>query len=185
MTCNMKSAPEAFAGDTFIAAGDTETHALPGFKGPRSVVFAGLFATDSSDTALLADAMEKILLTDNSVVARKESSLALGTGFRCGFLGVLHMEVFIQRLLQEYDLEVIATAPTVPYQVEQQEKVFSFLFSISDKKVTDHKGVVTTISSASDFPNEGDFRSVAEPIVLATIVVPAEYEFPIFFFFEN
>ncbi len=158
MTCNMKSAPEAFAGDTFIAAGDTETHALPGFKGPRSVVFAGLFATDSSDTAL-------------------------GTGFRCGFLGVLHMEVFIQRLLQEYDLEVIATAPTVPYQVEQQEKVFSFLFSISDKKVTDHKGVVTTISSASDFPNEGDFRSVAEPIVLATIVVPAEYEFPIFFFF--
>lgn len=60
------------------------------------MVFAGLFATDSSDTALLADAMEKILLTDNSVVARKESSLALGTGFRCGFLGVLHMEVFIQ-----------------------------------------------------------------------------------------
>lgn len=83
-------------------------------------MFAGLFATDSSDTALLADAMDKILLTDNSVVARKETSLALGTGFRCGFLGVLHMEVFIQRLLQEHGLEVIATAPTVPYQVKEK-----------------------------------------------------------------
>jgi translation factor GUF1, mitochondrial len=122
VTCAMKSAPEAFAGDTFVLSGDVETKALPGFKGPRSVVFAGLFAIDSSDSALLADAMEKILLTDNSVVARKESSLALGTGFRCGFLGVLHMEVFIQRLLQEHGLEVIATAPTVPYQVKKRKK---------------------------------------------------------------
>jgi GTP-binding protein LepA len=126
-------------------------------QGARSVVFAGLFATSQDDSALLADAMDKILLTDNSVVARKESSLALGTGYRCGFLGVLHMEVFMQRLLQEYDLEVIATAPTVPY------------------RITDRKGVVTVISNPSEFPESTEHLTVAEPMVKATIVTPSEY----------
>ncbi len=161
VTCGMKSAPEAFAGDTFVLASDPDPVALPGFKGARSVVYAGLFATSQDETALLADAMDKILLTDNSVVARKETSLALGTGYRCGFLGVLHMEVFMQRLMQEYDLEVIATAPTVPY------------------KVTDHKGETTIINNPSEFPESDQHVTVAEPIVTATIVVPTEYVGPV------
>ncbi len=126
-------------------------------QGARSVVYAGLFATSQDDSALLADAMDKILLTDNSVVARKETSLALGTGYRCGFLGVLHMEVFMQRLLQEYDLEVIATAPTVPY------------------RLTDRHGVVTVINNPSEFPENTEHVAVAEPMVKATIVTPSEY----------
>lgn len=157
VVCGMKTAPEAYAGDTYAMAEDSNPQMLPGFKGPRSVVFAGLFATSQDDTALLADAMEKILLTDNSVVARKESSLALGTGYRCGFLGVLHMEVFMQRLQQEYDLEVIATAPTVPYQV------------------TMNNGSVEIINNPSDFPDPGHYKAVAEPIVDATLVVPSNY----------
>lgn len=155
VTCAMKSAPEAFPGDTFVLCDDVETTPLPGFKGPRAVVFAGLFATAQSETALLADAMEKILLTDNSVQAHKESSLALGTGYRCGFLGVLHMEVFMQRLLQEYNLEVIATAPTVPYKLLLKD------------------GSEIICSNPADFPDH--YERVFEPIVRATIVVPSEH----------
>ena len=118
VVCGMKSAPEAFAGDTFVLSSDKNPVALPGFQSSHSVVFAGLFPSTQDESALLHDAMEKILLTDNSVIASKENSLALGTGFRCGFLGALHMEVFIQRLKNEYDLDVIATPPTVPYKVE-------------------------------------------------------------------
>jgi len=121
------------------------------------MVYAGLYPMDNSEYDRLRDALDKILLTDTSIRMQKESSLALGLGFRCGFLGMLHMDVFLQRLDQEYGAEVLATAPSVPY------------------KVTTRDGKSAFISNPGEFPDDGDITQIEEPMVQAAIVTPREY----------
>lgn len=152
----MKTVKEARVGDTFYHSKAIVT-ALPGFKPAKSMVFAGIYPIDTSDYEDLRDAIEKLILNDPSVNIEKESSAALGLGFRCGFLGLLHMDVFKQRLEQEYNLLIIATAPTVLYKI----------------KLTN--GNELSIDKPSDFPDIVKLDSVLEPIINATIITPKEF----------
>jgi GTP-binding protein LepA len=122
------------------------------------VVFAGIFPVDASDFELLRDAIEKLILNDASVSVEKKSSPALGLGFRCGFLGLLHMDVFKQRLEQEYNITVIATAPSVLYKVKLA-----------------HTGEMMDVETPSDFPEANRIDEIYEPIINATIIVPKQY----------
>ena len=152
----MKTVKEARVGDTIYHAKKPVTP-FPGFKPAKPVVFAGIFPVESSEFDLLRDAIEKLTLNDASVTVEKKTSPALGLGFRCGFLGLLHMEVFKQRLEQEYNLEVIATAPSVMYKV---------------KLAT---GETLNIENPSDFPEPNKIEEIFEPIISATIIVPKQY----------
>ncbi len=152
----MKTVREARVGDTFYHA-KHPVEPLPGFKPAKSMVFAGIYPVDTSDYEDLRTAIEKLTLNDPSVNVTKESSAALGLGFRCGFLGLLHMDVFKQRLDQEYGLSIIATAPTVLYRVI----------------LTD--GNEINIEKPSDFPEQVKIDKVLEPIINATIILPKEY----------
>ena len=153
----MKTVKEARVGDTLYHT-KHPVKPLPGFKPAKPVVFAGIFPVDSSEFELLRDAIEKLTLNDASVKVEKKSSPALGLGFRCGFLGLLHMDVFKQRLEQEYQVTVIATAPSVLYKV----------------KLT-HKGTMIDVETPSDFPEANLIDEIYEPIIMATIIVPKAY----------
>ena len=143
---NIKNSREVRLGDTFYVVADKEQVkptpadiiALPGFKPARSMVYAGLFPIDADDFEPLQDAISKLTLNDASVAVGKEHSVALGQGFRCGFLGVLHMEVFHQRLEQEFGANIISTAPTVPYVVTYKD------------------GTVIVVSNPAEFPDAVD-----------------------------
>lgn len=152
----MKTVKEARVGDTIYHYKKPVTP-FPGFKPAKPVVFAGIFPVENSEFELVRDAIEKLTLNDASVTVEKKTSPALGMGFRCGFLGLLHMEVFKERLEQEYNLNVIATAPSVMYQV----------------KLTN--GEVVNIENPADFPDAGRIDEVREPIINATIIVPKTY----------
>ena len=152
----MKTVKEARIGDTFYHS-KKPVKALPGFKQAKSMVFAGIYPIDASDFEDLRDAIEKLTLNDASVNVEKESSAALGLGFRCGFLGLLHMDVFKQRLQQEYGVEIIATSPTVLYEII----------------LTDGKEIF--IEKPSDFPDQVKIKEVLEPIIDATIITPKNY----------
>ncbi len=158
----MKTVREARVGDTIfnIQKGGSKRaeQAFPGFKPAKPMVFAGIYPIEASDFELLQDAIEKLTLNDASVKVEKKSSLALGLGFRCGFLGLLHMDVFKQRLEQEYDMNVIITAPSVLFKV-----------------VLQHTGEVLSLESPSDFPDVQKIDHVLEPMIDATILVPKEY----------
>jgi GTP-binding protein LepA len=121
------------------------------------MVFAGVYPVESAEYEELKDAIEKLTLNDPSVHVEKESSTALGFGFRCGFLGLLHLDVFKQRLEQEYNLEIITTAPTVLYKVKL------------------NSGEVLTIENPSKFPDTVKIDEVIEPIIKATIITPKEF----------
>jgi len=152
----MKTVKEARVGDTIYQT----KHAVkpfPGFKPAKPMVFAGIYPTVTAEFEGLQDAIEKLTLNDASVKVEKKSSEALGLGFRCGFLGLLHMDVFRQRLEQEYGLDVIATAPSVLYKIEMK------------------KGETLDIERPSDFPDPSKIEQVLEPIIDATIIVPKEY----------
>jgi elongation factor 4 len=153
----MKTVREARVGDTIHQA-KTIVQPFPGFKPAKPMVFAGIYPVESSDFELLQDAIAKMLLNDASVTIEKKSSLALGLGFRCGFLGLLHMDVFIQRLEQEHDLRVIATAPSVRYQI-----------------VMKHTGETVEVEQPADFPEASLIEIVREPIIEATIILPKAY----------
>eukprot|EP00798_Chlamydomonas_sp_ICE-L_P021245 gene21245-28161_t len=154
----IKSLKAARVGDTLYNAKEGPlSEVLPGFKPAKSNVYAGLYAISGEDFEELCGAMDKLLLNDASVVVKKETSEALGPGFRCGFLGMLHMEVFMQRLEQEYGASVITTTPTVPYIVELAD------------------GEVIQLERASDFPVEKKLISIMEPTVNASIIVPDTY----------
>lgn len=164
----MRQSAEARVGDTFHREGERDKiQPLAGFKPAKPMVFAGIYPVDGEDFDRLKDSIDKLLLTDASVSISKESSLALGNGFRCGFLGLLHMDVFNQRLEQEFGTSVIITNPTVTFKIQFND------------------GRVTYVSNPNDFPSydpKGDrTRSIAavsslmEPIVEATIIVPSEY----------
>jgi len=152
----MKTVKEARVGDTFHHA-KVPVKPLPGFKPAKSMVFAGIYPVDTADYEDLRDAIEKLTLNDPSVNVEKESSDALGLGFRCGFLGLLHMDVFKQRLEQEYGLSIITTAATVLYRII----------------LTD--GFEITIEKPSAFPERIKIDKVLEPVIDATIIVPKEY----------
>jgi len=152
----MKTVKEARVGDTLYHT-KKPIEPLPGFKPAKSTVFAGVYPIESSQYESLKDAIEKLTLNDPSVHVEKESSTALGFGFRCGFLGLLHMDVFKQRLEQEYDLAIITTAPTVLYKVQ----------------LTDETEI--TVENPSKFPETVKIKEVLEPIITATIITPKEY----------
>lgn len=157
----MKTVREARVGDTIFNTQDQKRlhqAAEPGFKPAKPMVFAGIYPVDASDFSLLQDAIDKLTLNDASVKVEKKSSIALGLGFRCGFLGLLHMDVFRQRLEQEYDMNVIATSPSVLFKI-----------------VMKYTGETVAMESPSDFPEVQQIEHVLEPMIDATILVPKEY----------
>ena len=151
---NIHGAP---VGDTLIHARAHNTPALPGFKKITPQVYAGLFPVSSDDFEPFREALEKLSLNDASLFYEPESSDALGFGFRCGFLGMLHMEIIQERLEREYDLDLITTAPTVIYEI------------------VDHKGIISHIDNPSRLPDPARLQEIREPIVEANILVPQEY----------
>lgn len=153
----MKTVKEARVGDT-IYHHRKPVEALPGFKPAKPMVFAGIFPVDNEDFEPLRDAIDKLTLNDASVSVQKTSSPALGIGFRCGFLGLLHMDVYKQRLEQEYNLTVIATAPSVLYKIKLC-----------------YTGEIIDIDSPADFPDANKIEEIYEPIIHGTIIVPKEY----------
>ena len=153
----MKTVKEASIGDTLFDP-KKPVQPLPGFKPVKPVVFASIFPVDNADFDLLYDALGKLTLNDASVSVEKKSSPALGLGFRCGFLGLLHMDVFKERLEQEYGLSVIITAPSVMYKIKI--------------KYTDE---VLCIENPAEFPDAGKIEEILEPIIDATIILPKEY----------
>ncbi len=152
----MKTVKEARVGDTFYRAKEP-VQALPGFKPSKPMVFAGIYPLDTSEFEMVRDAIEKLTVNDPSVHIEKESSAALGLGFRCGFLGLLHMDVFKQRLEQEYNASIIVTSPTVLYKV---------LMTNGDEVI---------VENPSKFPDEVKIDQVYEPMVNATIITPKDY----------
>ena len=167
VVANIKNTRDVKLGDTFykieeqekVVVSPPKITPLPGFRPSMPMVYAGLFPIDADDFDVLKDAVEKLTLNDASVVVDKESSVALGLGFRCGFLGVLHMEVFHQRLEQEFGANVISTAPTVPYTLHLAN------------------GKVLTVSNPAEFPEPSELSQAVfeEPMVISTIIAPTEY----------
>uniref|UniRef100_A0A7C8ZH12 Translation factor GUF1 homolog, mitochondrial n=1 Tax=Opuntia streptacantha TaxID=393608 RepID=A0A7C8ZH12_OPUST len=158
----MRSTKEARVGDTLHHVRSV-VEPLPGFKPVKHMVFSGLYPADGSDFEALNHAIERLTCNDASVVVTKETSTALGLGFRCGFLGLLHMDVFHQRLEQEYGAHVISTVPTVPY-----------IFEYSD-------GSKVEVQNPASLPSNPKKRVTTcwEPTVVATIIIPSEYVGPV------
>ena len=151
---DIKGAP---VGDTLIESGDESTLALPGFKKVNPKVFASIFTLNSDDYEKFRDALSKLVLNDSSLVYEPEVSDALGFGFRCGFLGTLHMEVVRERLEREYDLDLISTAPSVEYEVLKTD------------------GEILKCDNPSQLPTPNEIDEIREPIVNTTIISPNEY----------
>lgn len=157
LIAGMKTVKEARVGDTLFHNKIPVTP-FPGFKPAKPMVFAGIFPVDNTEFDLLRDAIEKLTLNDASVSVEKKSSAALGLGFRCGFLGLLHMDVFKQRLEQEYNISAIATAPSVLYKVHLA-----------------HTNEIIDVESPSDFPDPVKIEEILEPVIDATIITPKQY----------
>jgi GTP-binding protein LepA len=165
LVSGIRSVRETRVGDTITHWADQGTdkraipaaEPLPGFKPVKSVVFAGIFPVDSKDYADLKEALEKLCLNDSALVFEPESSAALGFGFRCGYLGLLHMEIVQERLEREYNMNIITTAPTVKYKV---------------KTVT---GEEITIDNPSEMPAANLIESIEEPFIKGTIYTPTEF----------
>lgn len=160
VVCNMKSTAEAHVGDTFYRD-KHPVEALPGFVPAKSMVFAGVFPIDAGEYDKLNEAIQKLTLNDSSVGVYRETSAALGQGWRLGFLGTLHMDVFRQRLEEEYDANVLVSSPTVPYQIKY------------------YSGETKFIRTPADFPDTNEMQdkveSTMEPYVEATLVFPEQY----------
>ncbi|ETN68269.1 putative GTP-binding protein LepA [Necator americanus] len=166
--CSMKTVKEATVGETLFAAEKLDSvEPFPGFKPIKPTVYAGLFPVETSEYDGLKQAVERLSLNDPSVVVMPDSSPALGLGWKVGFLGVLHMEVFGARLDQEYGASVILSQPSVEYRaiVKDSETI--------RKKRFDGKSEIS-ILDASKFPEEGDIEKFLEPVVKVRIIVPAE-----------
>jgi GTP-binding protein LepA len=153
----IKNVADTKVGDTITDAARPCASALPGFEDIKSMVFAGLYTVDSHAHGLLRDALEKLRLNDASFTFEPESSVALGFGFRCGFLGLLHLEIIQERLEREYDLDLIITAPGVRYQIT----------------LTD--GRVVEVDNPSRWPDPSEIVSIAEPVITARILTNEEY----------
>jgi GTP-binding protein LepA len=153
----IKNVADTKVGDTITDVARPCAEPLPGFEDIKSMVFAGLYTVDSHEHALLRDALEKLRLNDASFSFEPESSVALGFGFRCGFLGLLHLEIIQERLEREYDLDLITTAPGVRYNI-----------TLTDGKVIE-------VDNPSRWPDPSNIESIEEPVILAKILTNEEY----------
>ncbi|MBQ3199906.1 MAG: translation elongation factor 4 [Firmicutes bacterium] len=157
VTGSIKNVADTRVGDTITAVDNPALWPLPGYRPAVSMVYCGLYPVDTSKYADLKDSLEKLQLNDAALVYEPETSAALGFGFRCGYLGLLHMEIIKERLEREYGLELITTAPSVNYRVT---------------KVT---GEVLEIDNPNDLPGSGEILTLEEPYVKATIMVPKDF----------
>lgn len=157
MICGIKTLADLRVGDTVTLERDPADKPLPGFREPKAMVFSGLYPVDSADYADLRDSLEKLNMNDPAFTFEPENSSALGLGFRCGFLGMLHMDIIQERLEREYDLDLISTAPSVVY------------------RITLNVGDVLEISNPSEFPDPTLINKIEEPKVLAHIFLPNEF----------
>lgn len=152
----VKDVRQSRVGDTVTDLAKPASEALPGYKDPKPMVYSGLYPIDGSDYPALRDALDKLKLNDAALAYEPETSVALGFGFRCGFLGLLHLEIITERLAREFGLDLIATAPSVNYRVIAEN------------------GEEVPVSNPSEFP-EGKVKSIYEPMVDATILTPKDY----------
>ncbi len=157
ITCNIRDAADVSIGDTVTDAKNPAASLLPGYKSAQPMVFSGIYPVNSKDFQALKDAMEKMRLSDASFVYESESSASLGMGFRCGFLGLLHMEIVQERLQREYDLNLMVTTPSVIY------------------KVLKKNGEVVEVDNPLKLPSQVEIESVEEPYVRAYIIAPKDY----------
>jgi GTP-binding protein LepA len=152
----VKDVRQSKVGDTVTSARNGATQALTGYREPKPMVYSGLYPVDGSDYPNLRDALERLQLNDAALVWEPETSVALGFGFRCGFLGLLHMEITRERLEREFDLDLISTAPNVVYRVVKDD------------------GTEIVVTNPSDW-QEGKVRAVFEPVVKTTVIAPSEF----------
>lgn len=152
----VKDVRQSRVGDTVTSQHNGATEALGGYKHPNPMVYSGLYPIDGDDYPTLRDALERLQLNDAALTFEPETSGALGFGFRCGFLGLLHMEITRDRLEREFNLELISTAPNVVYEVQMED------------------GTLHTVTNPSEYP-EGKIAEVREPVVKATILAPSDY----------
>ncbi len=157
ITASIKSISDTKVGDTVTNADRPCAEALPGYRNVQSMVFSGIYPADGAKYGDLKDALEKLRLNDASLTFEPETSVALGFGFRCGFLGLLHMDIIQERLEREYNLDLVTTAPSVIY------------------KVTLTSGEVKYIDNPTNYPDPGQIQSAEEPIINAHIFSPSEF----------
>ena len=157
LIANIKNVADTKIGDTVTDDYHPAIEALPGFEELKPMVFAGIYTVDAHEHTLLREALEKLRLNDSSFFFEPESSVALGFGFRCGFLGLLHMEIIQERLEREYNLDLITTAPSVRYRIT----------------LTD--GTVSEVDNPSRWPDPSEITKIEEPVILATILTNEEY----------
>ncbi len=161
IACNIKKTTDVKVGETVTLKKHPAKEPLPGFRIINPVVFAGIYPVDTSDFETVREALAKLQLNDSALYVEQESSLALGFGFRCGFLGLLHLEIVFERLQREFDLDIITTAPSVVYK-----------FTLSD-------GEEQMIDNVAQYPDPGQIDLVEEPWVKCHIMSPAEFVGPI------
>ncbi len=157
IACNIREAKEVSIGDTVTDADNPAATALPGYKKVRPMVFSGIYPVNSADFPALKDAIEKMRLSDASFIHEPETSASLGMGFRCGFLGLLHMEIIQERLEREFDLNLVITTPSVIYKIKKND------------------GSVIEVDNPMKFTSPGEILSVEEPYVRAYMIIPKEY----------
>ncbi|WP_374589867.1 translation elongation factor 4 [Novosphingobium sp.] len=162
ITAQIKEVAQAKVGDTITTAKNGAAEPLPGFKEVQPVVFCGLFPVDAADFEKLRESIAKLRLNDASFSFEMESSAALGFGFRCGFLGLLHLEIIQERLTREYDLDLITTAPSVVYRIQLRKS-----------KTDDAREIL--LHNPADYPDPSRIEQIDEPWIKATIYTPDEY----------
>ena len=162
ITAQIKEVEQARVGDTITTVKNGATKALPGYREPQPVVFCGLFPVDAADFDKLRESIARLRLNDASFTFETESSAALGFGFRCGFLGLLHLEIIQERLSREYDLDLITTAPSVVYRIH-----------LGKSKTEDAK--VIELHNPADYPDPNRIEGIEEPWIKAVIYTPDEY----------
>ena len=161
LTASIKDIREINIGDTITIAKRPTLKPFPGFKKVKPVVFSGLYPVDSGDYEDLRDALEKLSLNDSSIAYEAETSLALGFGFRCGFLGLLHMEIIQERLEREFGLNLVNTAPTVIFRITKKD------------------GEIIEIDNPAGMPDVGEIEMIEEPVIASTIILPDEFVGPV------
>jgi len=157
ISASIKNVKDTRVGDTITTAKDGADSPLPGYRKATPMVYCGLFPVDNANYEDLRDALERLQLNDASLIYEPENSVALGFGFRCGFLGLLHMEIIQERLEREYKIDLITTAPNVIYQVKTVD------------------GAEINIDNPSNMPPVGEVESIGEPFVKATVMMPSNY----------
>jgi GTP-binding protein LepA len=157
LSANIKTVSDAKIGDTIVDHENPAAEPLPGFEEIKAMVFAGLYPVESHEHGLLRDALEKLRLNDSAFSFEPENSVALGFGFRCGFLGLLHLEIVQERLEREFDIDLITTAPGVRY------------------RITTTDGTVVEIDNPTKFPDPSEIKQIEEPIIDATVITREEY----------